>query len=156
MTAPEAFSPFDLIPITCARLMRACSHAGYAGRGGWPIAQSASPPHDTSAHTARMVTVADGVQLEVLDWGGTGRPLVFLAGLGGDQPMTSTALRPGSRPKYHVYAITRRGFGLSSKPSPDDNNYSAGRLGDDVLAVIDGLKLDRPVLVWALRWPARN
>jgi pimeloyl-ACP methyl ester carboxylesterase len=105
-------------------------------------------PQDTSKHTARMVTVADGVQLEVLDWGGNGRPLVFLAGLGATAH-DFDGFAPRFAGKYHVYGITRRGFGLSSKPSPDDNNYSAGRLGDDVLAVIDTLKLDRPVLVGA-------
>jgi hypothetical protein len=30
----------------------------------------------------RFVTVEDGVQLEVLDWGGSGPALVLLAGLG--------------------------------------------------------------------------
>ena len=37
---------------------------------------------DPSPHAARFVTVAPDVQLEVLDWGGTGRPVVLLAGLG--------------------------------------------------------------------------
>lgn len=44
---------------------------------------------------------------------------------------------------YHVYGITRRGFGESSKP---ETGYSADRLGDDVLAVIEALKLKKPVL----------
>jgi non-heme chloroperoxidase len=35
----------------------------------------------------------------------------------------------------------------SSKPVPAGTNYAADRLGDDVLAVIDALKLNRPVLV---------
>lgn len=35
----------------------------------------------------------------------------------------------------------------TSSPAPHDNNYSADRLGDDVLAVLDALKLDRPILV---------
>jgi pimeloyl-ACP methyl ester carboxylesterase len=48
--------------------------------------------------------------------------------------------------KHHVYGITRRGFGLSRKPTPTEENYDPDRLGDDVLAVIDALKLDRPVL----------
>jgi non-heme chloroperoxidase len=51
--------------------------------------------------------------------------------------------------KYHVYGITRRGFGESSAPVPDDKNYAADRLGDDVLAVMDALRLDRPVLAGA-------
>jgi pimeloyl-ACP methyl ester carboxylesterase len=45
---------------------------------------------------------------------------------------------------YHIYGITRRGFGASSAPS---SGYTADRLGDDVIAVIDSLKLSKPVLV---------
>src|SRR5579875_3438868 len=37
---------------------------------------------DHTAHKAFFVTVEPGVNLEVLDWGGSGRPLVLLAGLG--------------------------------------------------------------------------
>jgi pimeloyl-ACP methyl ester carboxylesterase len=42
-----------------------------------------------------------------------------------------------------VYGISRRGYGASSSP---ESGYTADRLGDDVLAVIDALKLNRPVL----------
>jgi hypothetical protein len=34
------------------------------------------------AHQTRMVVVEPGVTLEVLDWGGSGGPLVLLAGAG--------------------------------------------------------------------------
>lgn len=101
---------------------------------------------DTSPHTTQFITVEKGVKLEVLDWGGTGRPLVFLAGLGGTAHIFDH-FAPKFTPKYHVYGITRRGFGASSAPPPVDGNYSADRLGDDVLAVINVLKLNRPVLV---------
>ena len=47
----------------------------------------------------------------------------------------------------HVYTITRKGFGASSKPGPADGNYTADRLCDDVLNVLDQLKLNQPVLV---------
>ena len=46
--------------------------------------------------------------------------------------------------KYHVYGITRRGFGASRTPPPTDENYDADRLGDDILAVIDALNLGQP------------
>jgi pimeloyl-ACP methyl ester carboxylesterase len=45
---------------------------------------------------------------------------------------------------FHVYGITRRGYGKSGFSL---ENYGADRLGDDVLAVLDALKLDKPVLV---------
>lgn len=101
---------------------------------------------DTSSHTVQFVTVDNDVKLEVLDWGGTGRPMVFLAGLGNDAHVFDS-FAPKFTSHFHVYGITRRGFGASSKPAPDDGNYSADRLGDDVLAVMNALKLERPILV---------
>jgi pimeloyl-ACP methyl ester carboxylesterase len=71
--------------------------------------------------------------------------LVFLAGLGGTAHDFDT-LAPKFTVPHHVYAVTRRGFKPSSAPPPTNENYDADRLGDDVLAVIDSLKLDRPVL----------
>ena len=101
---------------------------------------------DTTAHSIQFVTVEAGVKLEVLDWGGSGRPLVMLAGLGNDAHVFDK-FAPKLTDRYHVYGITRRGFGASSAPSPTgDGTYSADRLGDDVLAVMEALKLDRPVL----------
>jgi pimeloyl-ACP methyl ester carboxylesterase len=90
-----------------------------------------------------MVTVEKDVQLEVLDWGGSGPALVLLAGFG-----NTAHVFDGFAPKLigdrHVYGITRRGYGASSVPA---GGYNADRLGDDVVAVLDSLKLDRPVLV---------
>jgi pimeloyl-ACP methyl ester carboxylesterase len=101
---------------------------------------------DSSPHTAQFVTVSKGVKLEVLDWGGGGRPLIFLAGMGNTAHVFDN-FAPKFAAKYHVYGITRRGFGASSQPAPTVDNYSARRLGDDVLAVMDALKINRPVLV---------
>jgi non-heme chloroperoxidase len=101
---------------------------------------------ESSSPTVQFVTVEKDVKLEVLDWGGTGRPLLFLAGMGNDAHDYGR-FAPQFTTKYHVYAITRRGFGASSKPVPTHTNYTADRLGDDVLAVMKELKLDRPALV---------
>jgi pimeloyl-ACP methyl ester carboxylesterase len=96
--------------------------------------------------TTQLITVSPGVSLEVIDWGGSGPPLVFLAGLGNTAHIFDT-FAPKFAPKYHIYGITRRGFGASSSPPPDGSNYSADQLGDDVLRVIDALGLQKPVLV---------
>jgi len=98
---------------------------------------------DPSPHTTKFVTVQEGVRLEVLDWGGSGRPLMLLAG-GGDTAHVFDDFAPKLTPSFHVYGITRRGFGESGF-SPKD--YGADRLGDDVLAVLDALNLKKPVLV---------
>jgi non-heme chloroperoxidase len=102
--------------------------------------------HDPSPHTVQFVTVDNNVKLEVLDWGGSGRPLVLLAGLGNTAHVFDD-FAPKLTPEYHVYGITRRGFGASSAPIPDNVNYSADTLGDDVLTALDALKLEHPVLV---------
>lgn len=103
-------------------------------------------PLDTSPHTVQFVTVDKDVKLEVLDWGGSGRPVVLLAGLGNTAHVFDKFASKLTA-SYHVYGITRRGFGASSAPVPDSTNYTANRLGDDVLAVCDFLKLNKPVLI---------
>jgi len=102
--------------------------------------------YELPQHSVSFVTVDQDVKLEVLDYGGSGRPMIFLAGLGATAHVFDK-FAPKFLATCHVYGITRRGFGASSAPVPANGNYSADRLGDDVLAVIDSLKLNRPVLV---------
>lgn len=111
----------------------------------WSAAH-AVPQVDSSPHKVQMVTVEQSVQLEVLDWGGSGSPLVFLAGAG-DTAHRFDGFAPQFTKKHHVYGITRRGSGASSHPAPANGNYSADHLGDDVLAVMKTLRIERPVLV---------
>jgi non-heme chloroperoxidase len=100
---------------------------------------------DSSKHAVQMVQVEKDVSLEVLDWGGTGRPLVLLTGLA-DNAHIFDEFAPKLTARYHVYGVTRRGRGVSSKPEPIEVNYTADRLGEDVLAVIDALHLVKPVI----------
>src|ERR1700728_2740040 len=98
---------------------------------------------DPSSHGVHFVAVEKDVRLEVLDWGGTGRPIVLLAG-GGNTAHVFDDFAPKLTAHYHVYGITRRGFGASGYSATD---YPADRLGDDVVAVVDALNLKRPILV---------
>jgi pimeloyl-ACP methyl ester carboxylesterase len=91
----------------------------------------------------QFIEVEAGVKLEVVDWGGSGRPVVLLAGLGANAH-TYDKFAARLTLFYRVYGITRRGFGASSIPP---SGYSADRLGDDVLAVLAALNVNRPVLV---------
>lgn len=121
---------------------------------GWLIAAQATPPpgqapvadavlRDTARHEARFVEVADDVSLEVLDFGGEGEVLVLLAGLGNSgHVFDDFATRLTAR--HRVFAVTRRGFGLSS--SPDHGYDIATRVADD-LAVLDALGAERAVWV---------
>ena len=81
-----------------------------------------------------------------MDWGGSGKPLIFLAGAG-DTAHRFDGFAPQFTTQHHVYGITRRASGASSQPAPANGNYSADHLGDDVLAVMKALQIDRPVLI---------
>jgi non-heme chloroperoxidase len=105
-----------------------------------------APKADTSHPSVQMISVEPNVRLEVLDWGGSGRSLVLLTGLP-DTAHVFDDFAPKLAVRYHVYGITRRGRGGSSKPEQNAANYSASRLGEDVLAVIDALHLNKPVIV---------
>jgi len=106
-------------------------------------AQDSAPWHDPSKHSVQFVTVEQGVRLEVLDWGGSGRPVVLLAGSGSSAHIFDDFAEKLSGACCHVYGITRRGFGASTHP---DSGYDQQRLADDVLQVLDSLKLVAPVL----------
>lgn len=105
-------------------------------RGPWPISADAQVPR------VSLIAVDSGVKLEVVDWGGSGRAVVLLAG-NGQTAHSFDEFAPRLARLYHVYAITRRGFGASSKPT---TGYRTDRRADDVLAVLDSLKLKRPVI----------
>jgi non-heme chloroperoxidase len=96
---------------------------------------------DPSRHRVRFVEVEKNIRLEVLDWGGSGRPVVLLAGYQTAHIYDDFA--PKIAESFHVYGITRRGYGASSRP---DEGYTAQRSADDVMAVLSVLKLERPVL----------
>ena len=117
-----------------------CSIVLIAAGAAW--AQTPSEWQDPSPHRIQFVNVQENVKLEVLDWGGSGRAIVFLPGLGNTAHVFDD-FAPKLAGAFHVYGITRRGFGASSAP---ESGYEANRLGDDVLAVIDTLKITRPVL----------
>lgn len=98
---------------------------------------------DPSPHRVAFVTVEPGVRVEVLDWGGTGRPVILIAGVVATAHVFDD-FAPLLKAKFHVYGITRRGFGESSRPK---TGYGVERLGEDVLAVMRSLRIERPILI---------
>jgi pimeloyl-ACP methyl ester carboxylesterase len=99
--------------------------------------------HDPSHHKVIFVQVEDNVRLEVLDWGGPGQPIVLLTGSGNTAHVYDDFASKLST-TFHVYGITRRGFGASSHA---DFGYSDQRLADDVVQVLYSLRIVAPVLV---------
>lgn len=58
---------------------------------------------------------SDDVSLHYIDWGGAGRPLVLLAGLG-DTAHLYRGLAPKLASRFSVVGLTRRGHGRSGRP----------------------------------------
>lgn len=102
-----------------------------------PLIAQAQGKFDLSEHKVSFVTVAPDVQLEVLDWGGEGPALILLTGMG-DNAHVFDWFAYQFNDRFHVYGITRRGFGKSSQPA--DGYDIATRVRDD-LAVLDSLKI---------------
>ena len=86
---------------------------------------------DPARHAARFITVAPGVRLEVLDWGGSGPPVILLAGIG-NTGHSFDEFAPGLSDAFHVYAVTRRGFGAIA-PSFEPPAY--GKIRVPALAI---------------------
>jgi hypothetical protein len=66
---------------------------------------------NNSSHDTRSGLVEKNVQLEVLDWGGEGKSIVLLSG-GGNTAHVFDDFAPKLANRFHVYGITRRGFGF--------------------------------------------
>jgi pimeloyl-ACP methyl ester carboxylesterase len=100
---------------------------------------------DTTHHTAGFVRVQRGVRLHYLDFGGpAGAPtIVMLAGLG-NTAHAFDDFAPALTGRFHVVAITRRGFGESDHPQ---GGYDTRRLVEDVRAVMDSLRIAHATLI---------
>ena len=119
-------------------ILTACAAIGACGHP--PDARTSRVP---TAPVSRMIPIGPRVSLEVVDWGGRGATLVFLAGLGNTAHVFDT-FAPQFTDHFHVVGITRRGFGASaSAPPPNDLDT----LVADVTAVLDSLRLEKVVLV---------
>jgi pimeloyl-ACP methyl ester carboxylesterase len=114
---------------------------------------SAPPPacFDGTPHKEILVTVAQGVQLQVLDWGGGDklRTMVLITGLG-DNAHVYDQFAFQFTDYFHVIGITRRGFLPSSQP-PSGSTLGEGydfdtRARDDI-AVLDSLGISKAVFV---------
>lgn len=105
---------------------------------------------------------SDGIRLHYIDFGGTGRPLVLLAGLGGTAQL-SRGLAPRLAERFRVVALTRRGHGRSERP---ETGYELDTLVDDIRRFLDELEIERAIFVghsfagieiprFAIRFPER-
>ena len=104
---------------------------------------SREPWRDPSPHRLLRIQVTADVQLEVLDWGGTGPALVFLAGFGNSAHVFDD-FAPQFANRFHVLGISRRGVGGSSRPA---EGYDSTTLAGDIVTVLDSVGIDRAAFV---------
>ena len=108
------------------------------------------PPYDTTPFKAEtFVTVAPGIKLEVLDWGGSGETMVLLTGLG-DNAHVYDYFAFQFTQFFHVVGITRRGWLPSSQPLPSSplrTGYDVETRAADDIKVLDALGIKRAVFV---------
>jgi pimeloyl-ACP methyl ester carboxylesterase len=90
----------------------------------------------------RFVT-ADGVKLHTIEWGGSGKPMVLLAGLG-DTAHLYRRIAPKLARRFSVVALTRRGHGRSDRPMA---GYDLDSFVQDIRCFLDALGIARAVLV---------
>jgi pimeloyl-ACP methyl ester carboxylesterase len=102
--------------------------------------------------TARMkvheVHGGGGLRLHVREWGrADGPPIVFIHGLSQSHLCWARQYESALAEEFRLVAYDLRGHGMSQAP-PEPEHYADGRLwADDLAAVIEQLRLDRPVLV---------
>ena len=98
---------------------------------------------DNTPHALQMVEVAPGVELEVIDWGGSGPPMVLLTGLG-DNAHVYDQFAFQFTDDFRVIGITRRGFLPSSQPR---DGYDVPTRAADDIAVLDAMGIEKAVFV---------
>jgi non-heme chloroperoxidase len=124
--------------------------AALVGAVSCSAASAAAPPSQQqqtapAAPKATFVTTSDGVRLEVLDYGGQGAPVLLVSGAGATAHAFDT-FAPRLAAHHRVFALTRRAHGLSGQPPLDPANYRLGRLVQDVVEVLDSLKIQKAAL----------
>ena len=105
---------------------------------------------------------SDGVKLHYIDWGGSGRAVVLLAGLG-DSAQLYRGLASRLASRFKPLGLTRRGHGCSGRP---ESGYDLDTLVEDIRRFLDALEIERSILVghsfaglemplFAMRYPQR-
>jgi non-heme chloroperoxidase len=114
------------------------------------VAQPASrdeqqPTGPTKIHT---VQGGGGLRLHVREWGRTdGPPILFIHGWSQSHLCWAKQYHSALAGEFRLVAYDLRGHGMSEAPL-EPEHYTDGKLwADDVAAIIEQLRLDRPVLV---------
>jgi len=94
-------------------------------------------------HKVDYLTGSTGNKIEVLDWGGKGEAIIFLTGISYNAHVFDD-FAPRFTDRYHVYGMTRRGYGASEITK---HGYSTDTLVQDILRVVKGLGIKKVILI---------
>jgi non-heme chloroperoxidase len=113
-------------------------------RGG----QMAAVESRTSAMKTHEVTGGGGLRLHVREWGkADGRPILLIHAWSQNHLCWAKQYEGALADEFRLVAYDLRGHGMSDAPL-EPEHYTDGALwADDVAAIIEQLRLDRPVLV---------
>jgi pimeloyl-ACP methyl ester carboxylesterase len=114
-----------------------------AGAQSIAASKPAACVETTPYEAVKFVTGAPGVKLEVLDWGGSGKVMVLLTGLG-DNAHVYDYFAFQFTDFFHVIGITRRGYLPSSQP---ESGYDVDTRATDDIKVLDALGIKKAVFV---------
>jgi non-heme chloroperoxidase len=114
-----------------------------AGCGGGSVNEQLDQITHGRKLTQEFVKINNEVKLELLDFGGVGDTVLFLAGAGNSAHIFEE-FAPRLTDRFHVIALTRRGYGASSQPG---SGYDTRNLSEDIRAVLDAKKISRVSLV---------
>jgi pimeloyl-ACP methyl ester carboxylesterase len=89
------------------------------------------------------ITVEDGVDLHVVEWGGKGAPLLFLPSWASTSHIFDDFAYKFTD-SHRVLVVNKRGHGTSSRP---DHGYTIERLTKDIKVVLDKLGIQQITLV---------
>jgi pimeloyl-ACP methyl ester carboxylesterase len=103
---------------------------------------SSAKTNEPATHKINFIAGSNNNKLELLDWGGNGQPILFLAGLGNSAHIFDE-FAPRFTDNFQVYGLTRRGFG-ASVPA---NGYDLKTLTSDILAIMDSMGIQKAILV---------
>lgn len=94
------------------------------------------------------VSGGNGVKLHVREWGKSGAPaIVFIHGWSQNHLCWRKQYDSKLAEEFRLVAFDLRGHGMSDAPEGSEQYTDPRPWADDIAAIIDQLKLDRPVLV---------
>lgn len=98
---------------------------------------------DPYSHLVHFIEVEKNVKLEVLEWEREGKTIVFVSGMGNSGHVFDDFAYHFT-PYYRVLAISRRGYGNSSKP---DSGYDSKTRATDIKIILDSLSVEKVILI---------